>query len=160
VEVIVVDLGMTLSVPRHTATVPMTRKIVDAALVQWGVNAEARSDITIALTEACTNAVQHAATPADYQVGAELQDDRCIVEVIDFGVGFSFGLAPDAVNHQDEPVPSQDEHGRGLRLIHALMDRIDIVGNAGSGVTVHFEKFLKSADRRCFPLVLAGGRPS
>ncbi|WP_219519750.1 ATP-binding protein [Nonomuraea ceibae] len=147
------DLGITLSIPRHTATVPMARKIVDAALVEWGVNAEARGDISIALSEACANAVQHSGTQADYQVDAELQSDRCVLEVIDFGSGFPPQIWPAADDH-DAFTPFSDEHGRGLQLIRALMDRMDIVATAGRGVTVHFEKILKPADD-CLPLTLA-----
>jgi serine/threonine-protein kinase RsbW len=135
----VVDLGMTLSIPRDTAMVPMTRKIMEAALVGWGVGAEARNDISIALSEACANAVQHARTPADYQVDAALRADRCIVEVIDFGVGFTSLIEPGrrVIARPDA------EHGRGLHLIHALMDHIEIFYTAGRGVTVHFEKILR-----------------
>lgn len=154
-----VDLGMTLSLPRHTATVPMTRKIVDAALAEWGVNAEARGDISLALSEACANAVQHAASPAGYQVDAGLKAGRCIVEVIDFGVGFAPEISPEAARDRHTVVAAQAEHGRGLQLIRALMDRIDIVVTAGRGVTVHFEKILRTADSR-FSRALAYDRPS
>lgn len=138
-----VDLGLTLSIPRDTATVPMTRKIVDAALIQWGVAADTRSDITIALSEACANAVQHARSPADYQVDAALRADRCIVEVIDFGAGFAPGaIAALKRGGRDVAARADAEHGRGLQLIHALMDHIEITGTAGHGFTVHFEKIL------------------
>jgi len=41
-----------------------------------------------------------------------------------------------------EPVPATAEHGRGLRIIDAVADNMQLTGNARHGTTVHFEKTL------------------
>ncbi len=40
------------------------------------------------------------------------------------------------------PVPPTEEHGRGLKIIDAVVDNVRLTGNDGHGTTVHFEKTL------------------
>jgi hypothetical protein len=39
-------------------------------------------------------------------------------------------------------VPATAEHGRGLKIIDAVMDNLQLTGNDREGTTVHFEKSL------------------
>jgi serine/threonine-protein kinase RsbW len=39
-------------------------------------------------------------------------------------------------------VPPTAEHGRGLKIIDAVVDTLTLTGNEGQGTTVHFEKAL------------------
>jgi hypothetical protein len=41
-----------------------------------------------------------------------------------------------------EPVPATVEHGRGLKIIDALTDNLQLTGDGRAGTTVHFEKVL------------------
>jgi len=41
------------------------------------------------------------------------------------------------------PVPATAEHGRGLKIIHAVADNMQLTGNERHGTTVHFEKTLE-----------------
>ena len=41
-----------------------------------------------------------------------------------------------------EPVPATAEHGRGLKIIDALTDNLQLTGDGRAGTTVHFEKVL------------------
>ena len=41
-----------------------------------------------------------------------------------------------------EPVPATAEHGRGLKIIDAVADNMQLTGNERHGTTVHFEKTL------------------
>ncbi|MET8869335.1 ATP-binding protein [Nonomuraea sp. NPDC004580] len=132
------ELGMALSIPLENASVSLTRNVVDVALKRCGVSRDARHDIGLALTEACANAVRHSNAERDYQVDAALHRDRCVVEVTDHGSGF-------AVKDFREGAPPDAEGGRGLHLIHALTDRVEIHHHRGRGVTVHFEKMLDAA---------------
>jgi hypothetical protein len=40
-------------------------------------------------------------------------------------------------------VPTTAEHGRGLKIINAVMDNLPLTGNERQGTTVHFEKKLE-----------------
>ena len=42
-----------------------------------------------------------------------------------------------------DPVPATAEHGRGLKIINAVTDNMQLTGNEGHGTTVHFEKTLE-----------------
>ena len=43
----------------------------------------------------------------------------------------------------DEPVPVTAEHGRGLKIIDAVVDNLQLTGDERHGMTVHFEKALE-----------------
>jgi hypothetical protein len=40
-------------------------------------------------------------------------------------------------------VPVTAEHGRGLKIIEAVVDNLQLTGNGHQGTTVHFEKTLE-----------------
>jgi serine/threonine-protein kinase RsbW len=40
-------------------------------------------------------------------------------------------------------VPATAEHGRGLKIIHAVADNMQLTGSERYGTTVHFEKTLQ-----------------
>jgi hypothetical protein len=40
-------------------------------------------------------------------------------------------------------VPATAEHGRGLKIINAVVDNLQLTGNEREGTTVRFEKTLK-----------------
>jgi serine/threonine-protein kinase RsbW len=98
---------------------------------------EQLSDLKLALTEACTNAVQHA-----YDGGAgvveilyELHADRLVVEVSDSGEGF---VTPDA-----PPDPEElSEGGLGIAIIRALSDEFEVGKRDGGGSRLRFVKLL------------------
>ena len=77
-------------------------------------------DLNLVLTEAMANAIQHANedNPAkEVHIEISIVSQRLIIRVFDFGTGFDF--------HQYiEPSPPLDEHGRGIYLIHTIMDEI------------------------------------
>ncbi len=121
-----------VSVPgqRH----PVSRQVLDSCLQTLGVAVDARADIALALTEACTNVIQHAGPGDEYEVLASTRDGRCVIEVVNTGNGFA------AVAPGDEPVAPAAEHGRGLKIIDAVADNLRLTGNGRDVTTVHFEK--------------------
>lgn len=132
------ELGIALSIPMEKASVSLTRNVVDVALRRCGVSPDVRQDIGLALTEACANAVRHSDAKREYQVDAALRHNRCVVEVTDHGTGFVVADVP-------RSVPPDAEGGRGLMLMYALTDRVEIHRHRGDGMTVHFEKNLDGA---------------
>ena len=42
-----------------------------------------------------------------------------------------------------DPVPATAEHGRGLKIIKAVVDNLQLTGSERGGTTVHFEKTLE-----------------
>jgi serine/threonine-protein kinase RsbW len=132
------EIRLSLSLPRDRSTVPMTRRVLDAALTVFSVTKDCRADIGLAVGEACANAVQHAETGADYHVTVTIQDDRCVIDVVDDGAGD--GMAAISAD-QPEPGPD-DESGRGLRIIRALADAVELRAGNPRGVALRIVKIL------------------
>jgi serine/threonine-protein kinase RsbW len=77
-------------------------------------------DLNLVLTEAMANAIQHAniGDPSkEVHIEISIIDQHLIIRVYDFGVGFD-------VKQYIEPRHPLDEHGRGIYLIHTIMDDI------------------------------------
>lgn len=135
-----VHLTLSLTLPRDEMTVPVARHVVRSSMREVGVDANCVSDIEIALTEACTNVLDHAAAGDEYEVAVGLDDATCVIEVIDTGRGFD----ADRLGHA-EADPSAEE-GRGIQLIRALVDRVHFRSRAEAGTVVRLEKELEFAE--------------
>jgi len=132
------EINLVLHLPRDVTSVPVSRQVLDGCLETLGVTPDTRADIALAISEACANVVQHAGPGEEYQVQVSAGDGRCVIEVVNTGSGA--GDARIALNR--EPVPPTAEHGRGLKIINAVVDNLQLTGNERNGVTVHFEKKL------------------
>src|SRR3954451_4598682 len=132
-----VEIKFTLQLPRDALSVPVVRRVLNSSMQTLGVEEDCLTNIEIALTEACTNVLDHAADGDEYQVVAGLDDNSCVIEVIDTGRGFD----ADRLGHA-EADPSAEE-GRGILLIRALVDRVHFRSRPESGMIVHLEKELR-----------------
>ena len=128
------EVRLTLSLPRDRSTVPLTRRVLDAALAVFSVTKDCRDDIGLAIGEACANAVEHAETGADYHVTVTIEEDRCVIDVVDEGAGIESTETP-------EPGP-YDETGRGLRIIRALADAVELRRDQHRGAGLRIIKML------------------
>lgn len=131
------EIRFTLSLPRDALSVPVVRRVLNSSMTTLGVAEDCLTDIEIALTEACTNVLDHAAQGDEYEVVAGLDDTRCVIEVIDTGRGFD----AERLGHA-EADPTAEE-GRGIQLIRALVDRVHFRSRAENGTIVHLEKELQ-----------------
>ncbi len=132
------EIKMVLYLPRDAASVPVSRQVLDGCLGTLGVAPDTRTDIALALTEACANVIQHAGPGDEYEVLARARNGQCVIEVVNTGDGAAGRIAVNG-----DPVPATAEHGRGLKIIDAVVDNLRLTGNGGKGTTVHFEKTLK-----------------
>jgi serine/threonine-protein kinase RsbW len=136
------EIKMRLHLPRDVASVPVSRQVLDGCLETLGVTPDTRADIALALSEACANVVQHAGPGDEYQVQVSTGNGRCVIEVVNSGSADGAEWA-DRVAVTSDPVPTTAEHGRGLKIINAVVDNLELTGNGRNGVTVHFEKALE-----------------
>jgi serine/threonine-protein kinase RsbW len=156
------EIQMALFLPRDTVSVPVSRQVLDSCLQTLGVTPDTRGDIALALTEACANVIQHAGPGEEYEVRVSARNCQCAIEVVNTGSrdseplpsGVGAGAAvqdgrwpggerPDRVAVADEPVAAIAEHGRGLKIINAVVDNLQLTGDEGRGTTLHFEKRLE-----------------
>jgi anti-sigma regulatory factor (Ser/Thr protein kinase) len=98
-------------------------------------------DIVLALSEACANAVEHptAASRPIFEVNAERRGREIHITVRDFGRW-------SADEHgRDEHDPG-DLSGRGLMMMRALMDHVDVVEDE-TGTTILMRRKIRAAPR-------------
>ena len=127
------EIMLTLALPRDQLSVPVVRSILRHSLLTLGTTEDCVSDIGIALTEACTNVLDHARGSSEYEVAAGIDGSTCVIQVIDRGAGFD-----------GDPVERGDaaEDGRGLLLMRALVDKVTFTNRPTEGTVVHLEKQL------------------
>jgi serine/threonine-protein kinase RsbW len=133
------SIWWSLQLRREAASVPLARRLLVGAMDAAGVDAEISHELSLALTEACANAVQHGGDRQSsfYRVTASIDGDVCRIEVTDSGPGFPANAAV-------RPAPGTHlEHGRGLCLIEALADCVRYDNQPGSGAVISFDKILK-----------------
>jgi serine/threonine-protein kinase RsbW len=128
------QLQISLDLPRESALVSQTRRTLDGALAGAGVEQECREDIRLALSEACANVIKHADLSTTYHVDVTVDGDLCTIEVTDDGGGFN----PGSVRAGDV----LDDSGRGLQIVAAVVDGLDIVTVDGAGTLLRFTKHL------------------
>ncbi|QTD99570.1 ATP-binding protein [Streptomyces cyanogenus] len=136
------SIWWSLHLRREAASVPLARRLLLGTMETAGVDPDVCYDLSVALSEACANAVEHGgdATPGAseaYRVTAYLDGEKCRIEVADSGPGFA--RPPDP-----RPARPDVEHGRGLCLIRELADHVHIGARPGRcGTVVSFDKILK-----------------
>ena len=126
---------MALLLPRDARTIPVARHICREALRELGVDPNCVGDIEVALTEACTNVLEHSQAGEEYEVQVQLGERDCVIRVVDQGRGFD----SDAPRPRPEDVA---ESGRGIALMRALVDRVRFESRPEEGTIVHLQKRL------------------
>ncbi|MEV5578808.1 ATP-binding protein [Streptomyces parvus] len=151
------SIWWSLHLRREAASVPLARRFLLGTMETAGVDPDISFDLSVALSEACANAVEHGGdltAPGDsgtgrpradsgqYRVTAYLDGEKCRIEVSDSGPGFPArrALRPAAHSHRAE---TEAESGRGLDLIQQLSDHVQFGNRPGRGAVVSFDKVLK-----------------
>ncbi|MFG2946627.1 ATP-binding protein [Streptomyces adustus] len=79
----------------EAASVPLARRLLLGTMETAGVDPDISYDLSVALSEACANAVEHGGStphggcPEAYRVTAYLDGEKCRIEVADSGPGFA-----------------------------------------------------------------------
>ena len=130
------EIKLTLALPRDEFSVPVARRVLSRSMDVLGVDEVVVADIELALTEACTNVLDHAADTDEYEVSAGIDGTVCVIEVIDRGAGF---ISDDKGLVSADPAA---EDGRGIQLMRALVDKVTFTNRPQVGTVVHLEKQL------------------
>ncbi|HET6795382.1 MAG TPA: ATP-binding protein [Acidimicrobiales bacterium] len=139
---------ISLQLPRDHKSVPVIRHLVRHALTELGVVDDVTGDVELALTEACANVLDHAGSGDAYEVSVAVRGDRCVLRIVDTGHGF---------DHQSVMLTEaglDDERGRGLALMHALVDRVHLVSEPERGTLVTMTKHLVFGEGSAGPTLL------
>jgi anti-sigma regulatory factor (Ser/Thr protein kinase) len=109
------------------STIPPLIEWVEARCQEGGLSGELTFKLMLAIEEAATNVVSYAFAemppPHRIQIRIHIDDNRCIVEVIDNGRPFdpSAEPPPDLTG----PLEERDPGGLGIHLIRNMADRIE-----------------------------------
>jgi serine/threonine-protein kinase RsbW len=123
--------------PAAPEGVPRARAVVRELARDLSLDPETTWDLMLATTEAFANAVEHGqpCDPRGILLRAELRDGRMGVEVADCGGCFPTERASKK---------SGGEGGRGMRIIEAITDQLEVDPDRGA-TRVRFAKQLLSA---------------
>ncbi|WP_433475969.1 ATP-binding protein [Spirillospora sp. CA-142024] len=130
-------MRFSLALPRDALSIPVVRRVTGDALRGLGVSEDCVDDLLVAISEACTNVVQHARATGEYEVTGHVDDGACMLKIMDWGGG-------------PRPAPEDrgvlSESGRGIRIMRALVDDLDIDSSPDRGTVVHLRKRLTWSD--------------
>ena len=110
-------------------TQPEALASMRALLRRWLRNLGSEQDISEIVTacgEAATNAIEHAGAGGPFEMSGQLDGPRVEIEVRDFGAWRA---------------PREGDHGRGLSLMEALMDTVEVTPTP-EGTTVRLRRTL------------------
>ncbi len=118
--------GFTLELPAEPEALSAARKTLERWLSEAGTSRSDAHAIKVACGEACANAIEHAYRPGDaaFRIEARRLDSDVLIAVRDFG-GWR--------------EPRGTDRGRGLPLMQALMDSVD-VDRSSEGTTVRLRR--------------------
>lgn len=138
-----------LKIPCASDYVAIVRLATFGIATRMNFPMEDIEDIKIAVSEACTNAVQYAykneTDGAVVTVTFRLSKEKLCIIVKDTGCGFDkneiekMPLEERDVREMNESAPCL---GLGLTFIRNLMDELDIVSTQGEGTMIHMAKHL------------------
>ena len=131
------NIEFTVRLPVDGHSVPFVRGLCRQALEHLSVPSSTVDAITLALTEACANVVQHSGQheDSDYEVHVQIDDRRCRISVVDTGEGFD---PASAASGPRDPELS----GHGVPLMQALVDTLQFQRDAEGHHRVTLEKWL------------------
>lgn len=133
-------MTLELDLPRDSLTIPLARHLARNAMREIGVHDDCIGDIEVALTEACTNVLDHSGPGAAYQVAFTIDGHTCSIRIVDVGEGF------DSEGAGTVPAAPGAESGRGIALMRALVDTVHFESGNDAGTVVHLHKGLVYAE--------------
>lgn len=133
-----------MKVPAKAEYIGVMRLTLSGVANRMGFSYDAIEDLKVAISEAVTNAVEHAyeeKESGEITVGFGLYEDRMEIMVADRGGSFDLEEVKNGTGpyQSDEPVEKIREGGFGLFPIEALMDEVKI--NNKYGVMVIMTKY-------------------
>lgn len=130
------SLPIRLTIPADACWLTVARLTVSGVASRLGASYEEVDDIKVAVSEACTNAIDHAfrepsSGPPVICIQCHPGEGALRIEVADEGCGFD----PEQAASLEEAGPEK-QGGLGLYLIRKLMDEVEVVSRPGGGTRV------------------------
>ncbi|MCD4785574.1 MAG: ATP-binding protein [Candidatus Eremiobacteraeota bacterium] len=133
-EVVKSASNIDLKVPCRNEFAVIVRMQAEAIARRVHYSEEEVQDIKTAVGEACDNAIEHGKSEKGIDVHYHLTMEELRIEISDYGPGF------DSTGMGEEPPDPFAERGRGVFLMKALMDKVEIYSKPGEGSMVIVSK--------------------
>jgi len=133
-------VSLSLRLPRDRLSVPLIRHLAASALSEVGAVPDEVHDVELAVAEAASNVIKHSERGDAYDVVVTIGPELVELRVIDIGRGF------DSEAMEQMSAGPEDEGGRGVALMHALVDQARFVSAPERGTMVHLIKRLHFDD--------------
>jgi serine/threonine-protein kinase RsbW len=124
---------VTIIIPAQLDFLRIVERVSDAVSEYAGFGDGERDAISISVTEACTNAIQHGCSgdqAKSVTISYMVEGDNLKITVADPGAGFD----PDRL--KCDIGDSIEERGRGYAIIKALMDEVQFDFARGTSITM------------------------
>jgi len=131
-----------LTLPTKPEYVSLARLTIASVANNMGFSVGDVEDLKVAVSEACTNALNHSLNKPDttYDLTYLVENEKLVFTVTDKGVGFE----PESVNEPD--LNGKQISGFGLFIIKSLMDKVEIVSERGAGTSITMIKNLSTTN--------------
>ena len=113
-------------VPPEPSHLRRARERVRDYLRQYSAERDLADDLVLCIEEAATNAIRHSGADSDIDISLEFEGEYLVALVRDGGQGFDIA----DFRPQRMPDPTKD-HGRGLFIIAALTDSLELRTDGG-----------------------------
>lgn len=133
-------LDIAVCLPRESETVALVRTAITNTLSLFGVTDECVEDIRLAVSEACTNVIEHAAGEDTYEVEIHVDERECAISVRNVGAGF------DASSLAGLPADPLSARGRGVAIMRAVMDTVNFTSTPEAGTVVRLVRALSARE--------------
>lgn len=130
-------IEMAVCLPKEAKTVGLVRAAIARTLDLFGVEDESIEDIRLAVSEACTNVIEHASSDDEYEVSVRVDETECSIRVRNTGNGF------DAESLAGVMPGTGSARGRGVAIMRAVMDDFRFSSSHASGTIVHMVRTLR-----------------
>ncbi|KRE44944.1 anti-sigma B factor RsbW [Paenibacillus sp. Soil522] len=128
-----------LTIPARAEYIDMVRLALFGIANKAGFSYEEIEDMKVAVTEACTNVVLHAYSdgqPGVVDIIFELEKEEISIRIKDEGTSFQYEPSPAGkpVSLHDKELSEVTAGGLGLFMMHALMDKVEVLSERGTEV--------------------------
>lgn len=131
-----------LTLPTKPEYVSLARLTIASVANNMGFSIEDVEDLKVAVSEACTNALNHSVSPErTYDLTYIIGEKQLVFTVTDMGVGFEPELVAMPGNNGEKICD-----GFGLFIIKTLMDTVEITSERGAGTSITMVKNLSSTN--------------
>ena len=142
--------NLNFDLPAAAEYVVVARLAISGVASRMDFTIEEIEDIKIAVSEACTNCVQHAYLnqPQEGRISmrCDVYEDKLHIAVSDTGKGFDPAILGSEI--QRENSETNLGLGLGLTFVKSLMDESDFQSEAGKGTTISMAKYKPSSNTK------------